>query len=429
LSDNLKDNLPNSAIVLFNAGAFGGAPKRYTNLFLHLNKIYPGKFYFIINKILYKQVHEMFENLPENYIKVIDLGKRDEYKAEESSLDIPRLYKVDRQDPLEIDKKHTIARKIYWYFKNKNHQHSLFKMIEKLRVELDIKVFYAVFSGVMPLVFYLDENPRRAAVIFSDMDSWFKEVLPAGRAGMEKLWYRKYYSFNYAFEHCDAVDFLSPYIHEGIKKLGIKLKEGLVHISPCSFIDYSQCSAGDKKSAEGGFEIAFSGRLEPGKNPLLYLEAAKEILKKYPHVRFHLLGEGPLVLELKNFIDTNNLSSSVNFQFNKNPPEIFKETSVFVSLQTHTNYPSQSVLEAMACGNAVVASNRGDTKLFINSSNGILTEMNKDDIVSALEKLIKEPELTRSLGQNGKEFVLKNHTIEKFTDYFLGLIEEARAIL
>jgi glycosyltransferase involved in cell wall biosynthesis len=251
-------------------------------------------------------------------------------------------------------------------------------------------------------------------VIFSDMDSWFSEVHP----DMKKLWYRKYYSFNYALENSDLVDFLSPYIAEGIKERNIKINRESISVAPCSFSDYSKCFVGDKKD----FEIAFCARLEPDKNPMMFLEAAKILSGKYSQLKFHLLGEGTFVNEIEEFIERNNLKKNVNFRFHRNPPEIFSNTSIFVSIQTNTNYPSQSVLEAMACGNAIIASDTGDTNLFINNDNGILIKLSTEELVKGIDYLIQNPEITRKLGNNAGNFVIKNHTIQKYTDYFLKLV-------
>lgn len=419
---NFTGTLPKTAFVLFNNGAFGGGQKMETNLFLHLSKLFPGKFYYFINHHLYNQIHEMYDELPEEYIRIIDskkntLKEKQIKTEEEPPSSIPRFYADNYPDPMDVDQQHYLARKIYWYFKNKYKQYKLYRQIELHRSLLDIKVFYCLFAGVLPLVFYLKEKPRKAAILFSDMDSWFTDVL----TDTKKLWYRKYYSFNYALENCDVIDFLSPYVLEGVEKRGLKIDRSSAHVSPCSFIDYSKCSEGNKNN----FEIAFCGRLEPDKNPMLYLEAAKKILLKYPKVKFYILGEGTLVYEVKDFIDLNNLSQSISFLFHRNPPEIFKNTSVFVSLQSGTNYPSQSVLEAMACGNAVIASNRGDTELFINDSNGIIIDLNLDELVSAIEMLIDNPTLTHKLGHNGRDLAISNHTLDKYSEYFLRLVMEA----
>lgn len=329
----------------------------------------------------------------------------------------PAYYADHSPDPLQIDKNTTLPRKIYWYYKNKLKQKKLFTKIEGFRKELGIKVFAGIFSGGLPLVFYVNETPRKASVIFANMDSWFSEV----HADMKKLWYRKFYSFNYIMENADAVDFLSPYILEGVKKRNVNINEDSVSVAPCSFIDYSRCNTGDKSK----FEIAFSARLEPDKNPMMFLEAAKIIHKKYPDIKFHIMGEGTLVNEIDNYIKENNLSEVVSFKFHKNPPEVFAGTSVFVSLQTGTNYPSQSVLEAMACSNAVIASNTGDTHLFINETNGMMINLETNELVSAIEKLYKDKALTEKLGICGREYVITNHTAEKYIEYFTGLINKA----
>jgi glycosyltransferase involved in cell wall biosynthesis len=408
--------IPTTAIVLFNYGAFGGAPKRYTNLFRHLINLYPDSFFFLTNSILRGQIKEIYPKIDSSNLLVLDNNPIDPYLIQESS-ETPRLFSGITPDPIVVDRDSLLPRKIYWFYKNKLKQYSLFRKIEKYRKQMKIDVFYGVFSGILPLVFYLNSKPRKAGIIFSDMDSWFNDV----HTDMKKLWYRKYYSFNYALENCDYVDFLSQYILEGVKQRGVNINDDSVSISPCSFTNYSHCAVGEKKN----FEIAFCSRLEPNKNPLLYLRAAKEILKKHPFVKFHLLGEGSLVREIDSFIKDNNMSGSVNFRFHVNPPEVFKESSVFVTLQKFTNYPSQSLLEAMACGNAVVASDVGDTAELVNENNGIIVPLSLDKIVEALDNLIGHKEQTLRLGIKARNDVITVHTIDRFTEYFLNLIQKA----
>jgi len=398
---------------MFHNSAFGGAVKRYTNLFLYLNKKYPGRFYFFVNKHLFNQIIEIYGEVDFANIRIVSSYINKNYENIEHK-NIPRYYRNTSTDPYEIDKKTTFARKVYWFYKNKLKQYLLYRNIEKCRKELDVKLLFGVFSGVMPLAFYFSKTHKKVGTIFSDMDSWFLDVFP----DMKTFWYRKYYSFNYALENCDSIDFLSSYILEGVKKTGVKIREDSVSVAPCSFSDYSKCSAGKKH----GVEIAFASRLEHKKNPIMYLEAAKEILKYYPDIKFYILGEGSLVNEITRYIEFNKLEKNIFFSFHKNPPDLFKKTRIFVSLQTNTNYPSQSILEAMACGNAIIATNTGDTHLFINEKNGILIKPGLNELVSGLKMLINNLELTDSLGENAREFVLKNHTIEKYSSYFLGVL-------
>lgn len=399
---------------MFNNGAFGGAAKRYTLLYMELLKKYPENIFLIVNGHLYYQLVSIFPGIDTTNIFVIRKGK--DVPASEAKQNTT-FYSDHSPDPYETDKNTSLLRKIYWYYKNYFIQKKIFNEIEFLRMKHNIKVFTGVFSGGLPLVFYLNTKPGKASVIFANMDSWFSEV----HHDINKLWYRKYYSFNYLMEHADYIDFLSPYIYEGVKKRNVKLKVDSVSVAPCSFADYSNCRPGDRAA----FEIAFCARLEPDKNPVMFLEAAAVLHKKYPHVKFHLLGEGSLVYEIEKFIEVNGLAGAVNFRFHKNPPEIFARTSVVVSLQTGTNYPSQSLLEAMACGNAVIASNTGDTSMFINEKNGILIDLNTEALINAAEKLINNKNLAKDMGIYAAEFVLANHTAERYSGYFTDLVSKA----
>ncbi|MBS4034554.1 MAG: glycosyltransferase family 4 protein [Ignavibacterium sp.] len=95
--------------------------------------------------------------------------------------------------------------------------------------------------------------------------------------------------------------------------------------------------------------------------------------------------------------------------------------SVFVSIQTTNNYPSQSVLEAMGCGNAIIATDVGDTRMFINDKNGILIGLNINNLVNAIESLYLNKELSLRLGMNAYSYVRENHTIDKMADYYINL--------
>lgn len=408
----MQVSLPNTAIVLFPSGAFGGAEKRFTNLFLYLSEMYPGKLHLIINPLMQKHLARVFPDKKFENLHIIDTGS-DTLAGDISGI-LPAVFKDSVEDPVEIDKRTSYLRKVYWYNKNKRKQHGLFRKIESIRVKENIQVFIGVFAGGLPLVFYKEKNIAGVKIIFSDMDSWFSEIL----RDPEKLWYRKYYAFNNILQNADMVDFLSPYIAEGVKLRGVKIPEERISIAPASFIDHSKCMPGSKEN----FEFAFAARLEPDKNPLMYLEAAKEVLKEYPAVKFHLLGEGSLVEEIRSFIKNNSMEENVNFAFHKNPPEIFANTSVFVSLQSGTNYPSQSVLEAMSCENAVIASNTGDTGLFINQQNGVLVDLNAASVSNAMKMLLKDKVKTTQLGKSAGELAVKNHTIEKVSAYYTDMI-------
>jgi glycosyltransferase involved in cell wall biosynthesis len=64
-------------------------------------------------------------------------------------------------------------------------------------------------------------------------------------------------------------------------------------------------------------------------------------------------------------------------------------------LQHFNNYPSQSLLEAMACGNAVVATNVGETHRLVDETVGLLIEPEAPALAEALNRLLDSPDLPR----------------------------------
>ena len=415
----------NFGIVLNPSGSlFGGAQKRFTILFQYLYLHYPDNTYYFISKELFKQIERFFpgfkfnnvvilKNLEFNIFPVRKINNSKKREDEEKS-------QVNENSFVNRNKEHSLQKKIYQYLKSFIKQYYLFRQIEKGRKKSDIKVFLGVYNGILPLYFYLDKKHRKTGVIFSDMDSWFSNINDSDR----DYWYKKYDSFNYGLGKSDSLDFLSPFIVEGILERKIKLNKSSINISPCSFSDYRKCIPGDKND----FSVSYAARIFPDKNPMLYLEAANTIVKKYPFVKFNLLGEGLASLqeEINDFININNLKNSINYCFHPNPPEVFSKSTVFVSIQTTNNYPSQSVLEAMACGNAIIATDVGDTRMFVNDEVGILIPLELNSLVNALERLINNKEQALMLGKNAREFVLKTHTLEKCSEYYLDLFEQTR---
>jgi glycosyltransferase involved in cell wall biosynthesis len=251
------------------------------------------------------------------------------------------------------------------------------------------------------------------------MDSWFSDIVPEEK----KYWYKKFDSFNLALKKSDYIDFLSPFILNGLEKKGFQIKEETVSITPCSFTDYTNCKMGNKEQ----FQVAFSGRLEKDKNPELFVNAAIILSKKYSDIIFHIMGEGRLSNNIQEKVNSSGILNILFHGFHSNPAEILAKTSVFVSVQSTNNYPSQSVLEAMGCGNAVIATDVGDTRMFINEFNGILIDLNVNELVNAIESLYLDKDLRERLGKNAYSFVRENHTIEKMANYYITLFEKASA--
>jgi glycosyltransferase involved in cell wall biosynthesis len=93
-----------------------------------------------------------------------------------------------------------------------------------------------------------------------------------------------------------------------------------------------------------------------------------------------------------------------------------------VSLQTDNNYPSQAVLEAMACGNAIIATDVGDTRMFVNEQNGWLIEHGVEPLVEAVRHCLKNQQESHAKGDFATNFVRANFTLERAMAYYKSIL-------
>jgi glycosyltransferase involved in cell wall biosynthesis len=85
---------------------------------------------------------------------------------------------------------------------------------------------------------------------------------------------------------------------------------------------------------------------------------------------------------------------------------------------------SNSLLEAMASGLAVIATDVGGTKELVDNSNGVIVEKESvEDIYNALEKLYKDKNMLKKMGEISREKT-ENMTWGNMADSYLKLYED-----
>ena len=73
-----------------------------------------------------------------------------------------------------------------------------------------------------------------------------------------------------------------------------------------------------------------------------------------------------------------------------------------------------AVIEAMACGKPVIASNIERLKYFLNDSNSVLIDPgNREGLKEKILELYNDPEWRAELGNAGKEYIIQNFDIIK----------------
>lgn len=203
--------------------------------------------------------------------------------------------------------------------------------------------------------------------------------------------------------------------------MNTKLQSPKISVTPCSFTNYESFFPSEHKEDL----VVFSGRLAAEKNPLLFLRAIDELINKRQNQgakrwRYILFGDGPLKHDVLDFIEKKGLSDYVTVK-QGDTTLTMRQSRIFVSLQTHENYPSQSLLEAIATENVVIATDVGDTRRLVNESSGFLVDLDVASVANALEAAFTQDNHLAQMAQRSRETIRKNHNIGRFYDYLLDL--------
>lgn len=154
------------------------------------------------------------------------------------------------------------------------------------------------------------------------------------------------------------------------------------------------------------FAFLCISRLIRDKGVYEYLEACRQIKKKYPDVRCLLVGPydtNPSALkpeELQAFIDEGSIEY---FGAQEDVRPFINQCNVFI-LPSYREGTPKSNLEAMASGKAVITTDApGCRETVVDGENGFLVPVkNVEEIVKKMEYLIDNPEIASEMGEKGR---------------------------
>jgi glycosyltransferase involved in cell wall biosynthesis len=107
-------------------------------------------------------------------------------------------------------------------------------------------------------------------------------------------------------------------------------------------------------------------------------------------------------------------------RFEAHPEAVLAKALVFATLQRE-NYPSQALLEAMACGCAIVATDTGQTRRLVDDSVGRLAPVQPEAVAQAIAELLDHPDRAEAMGRAARQRVLAQHTVAAYADFVTGL--------
>jgi glycosyltransferase involved in cell wall biosynthesis len=176
---------------------------------------------------------------------------------------------------------------------------------------------------------------------------------------------------------------------------------------------FRPAEAGERKEVSE-FRILFVGRLHEEKNVAIVLEAVAALHRGRSAIRVDLVGDGPQRRQLEALAASLGIADRVAFhgwQSKERVADFCRSASCLVNPSRYEGMPN-TVLEAMASGLPVVASNvGGNNDLVVPGETGFLFDL--PDVAALrrdLEALAGDPALGRSMGARGRDRAIAEHS-------------------
>jgi len=185
-----------------------------------------------------------------------------------------------------------------------------------------------------------------------------------------------------------------------------------------------------ERFADGRPNVLFLGRLENRKGLKYLIRAFQQVRQEVPKARLIVAGEGRLRKGFERYVWQHDLEGDVFFTGFIPADErrrYFATADVFCAPSTGQESFGIVLLEAMACGKAIVASNiDGYRDVVTNRREALLVPVkNEDAIASALVELLSNPVRRQELAERGRQTV-QQYSWSRVAGWILDYISQVR---
>lgn len=192
-----------------------------------------------------------------------------------------------------------------------------------------------------------------------------------------------------------------------VRSFQLKLADKFTYIP--NFVDPQQFCPPENKTGKpnaGRLIILYPRRLYEPRGFWLVAEILPELVEKYTYVDFHFVGKADPEEEkaIRALIERHPGRVHWYFLAPERMHEAYQKADITIIPTLHSEGTSLSCLEALASGNAVIATNVGGLPdLVLPGYNGLLIEPNAAALRRALQQLIEDEDLRLCLGRRGRQ--------------------------
>lgn len=169
---------------------------------------------------------------------------------------------------------------------------------------------------------------------------------------------------------------------------------------------------------EQDFLMVYAAEFNKNKNQALLIKTMANIKDQIPQAKLLLAGDGPLLLECKQLAAQLGVGSMVDFLgYREDIEQLLNISDLAVASSLREGLPV-NIMEAMACGLPVIASdNRGHRELIQPQRNGWIIE-NEDPIAFAgrIKEIVVDPELQKRFGAHAQKAIHALYSLQKIQE-------------
>lgn len=182
----------------------------------------------------------------------------------------------------------------------------------------------------------------------------------------------------------------------------------------------------DLEKQEKRTDLLFVARLTTFKDPITPLRAMKIVARVKPEAKLKIVGGGPLLKKIRLLVRELQLERNVILTGVKSDTRpYYRESKIFLAMSPVENFLSNSLLEAMASGLVIIATDVGETRNIIrDGKNGVLVPpSDPETLASAILSLLSDENLRHDLSRNALETV-KDYDLETVGPKYVRLYKE-----
>lgn len=173
--------------------------------------------------------------------------------------------------------------------------------------------------------------------------------------------------------------------------------------------------------------VGMVGRLVQEKGCDYFLRSAAEILTRFPGVLFVLVGDGPERGSLEQLARELGIENNVSFLGHQSDMAgVYASLDICV-LPSFVEGMPMTVLEAMAAGKPVIATNVGEVPNVVEQevTGLVVTPGSVSELSAALARLLNDADLCRRMGKTGRQKARKSFSADLMAEKYLALYQQA----